>query len=143
MEPVSLTVGAVVAALLTKAAEKGGENLADAAKASLARLLCWLRERFSREGDTGGSTALVNVEEVPDSPSRVAALAAAIDRRAAADPGFRSELEKLVQDAKKDGVPVESITQSAWGNQNVQTAHVEGSTITVSYGQTPPPAATR
>ena len=33
VEPVSLTVGAVVPALLTKAAKKGEENLADAAKA--------------------------------------------------------------------------------------------------------------
>jgi len=143
VEPVSLTLGAVVAAFLTKAAEKGGVNLADTAKASLGRLLGWLRDRFSRNGDTAGSTALANAEQVPDSPSWVAALAAAIDQRSAADPGFRSELEKLVQAATKDGVQVESIAQSAWGNQNVQNAHVEGSTITVSHGQIPPPAATR
>jgi len=142
VEPVSLTLGAVVAALLTKAAEKGGENLADAAKASLGRLLGWLRERFSRDGDTGGSTALANVEEVPDSPSRMAALAAAIDRRAVVDPCFRGELKRMVEDAKKVGVQVESIALTAWGNQNVQNARVEGSTITVSYGQIPPPTAT-
>jgi len=143
VEPVSLTLGAVVATLLTKAAEKSGENLADAAKESLGRLLRWLRDRFSRDGDTAGSTALANAEEVPDSPSRVVALAAVIDQRAAADPGFRTELDRLLQDAKADGVAVESIAQSAWGDQNVQSAHVEGSTISVSYGQNPPPTATR
>ena len=42
-EPVSLTVGAVVATLLTKAAEKSGENLADAAKAAVSRLGLSLR----------------------------------------------------------------------------------------------------
>jgi len=41
VEPVSLTVGAVVAALLTKAAEKGGEDLADAAKAAVSRVVGW------------------------------------------------------------------------------------------------------
>lgn len=119
VQPVLLTLGAVVAALLTKAAEKGGENLADAAKASLGRLLGWLRQRFSRDGDTAGSTALAHAEEVPHSPSRVAALASATDRRATADPGFGSELGHLVQNAKKAGGPVESIVQTAWGNQNV------------------------
>jgi len=138
VEPVSLTLGAVVATLLTRAAEKGGEDLPDAAKASLTRLLRWLRDRFSRDGDTAGSTALANAKQVPDSPSRVVALAAAINRRAAADPGFRRELDRLVQEAKNDGVQVESVAQTAWGNQNVQNSHVAGSTITTSYGSVPP-----
>ena len=65
VEPVSLTVGAVVAALLTKAAEKGGENLADAAKAAVGRLVGWLRDRFTRDGDEQGSQALACGREVP------------------------------------------------------------------------------
>ena len=39
MDPVSVTVGAAVAALVTKAAEKGGEQLADASEAAVGRLV--------------------------------------------------------------------------------------------------------
>ena len=123
VEPVSLTVGAVVAALLTKAAEKGGENLADAAKAAVGRLVGWLRERFTQTGDDEGSQALAWAEGAADSPSRMRDLASVVNRRAAADPEFRSQVQRLVDDAKQQqGLEVGSIAQSASGNQNVQTA---------------------
>jgi hypothetical protein len=141
VEPVSLTVGAVVAALLTKAAEKGGENLADAAKAAVGRLVGWLRDRFTQTGDEKGSQALAWAEGAPDSPSRLRDLAEVVDRRATADPEFKSQLQQLVDDAKQQqGLQVGSIALSASGNQNVQTAGNQDTSVTVSYGNPPPPA---
>jgi hypothetical protein len=58
VEPVSLTVGALVATLLTMAAEKGGGNLADTAKTAVGRLVGWLRDRFTQTG-LGGVARVV------------------------------------------------------------------------------------
>jgi hypothetical protein len=138
VEPVSLTVGAVVAALVMKAAEKGGEDLAEGASSVLGRVGGWLRAWFSRTGDSEASSALAKVEEVPDSPSLVKSLATVLDSRAEADPEFRAELQRLVEEAKAAGVEVKSITQTAFGDQNVQVADVHGSSINVSHGGTPP-----
>jgi hypothetical protein len=138
VEPVSLTVGAVVAALVMKAAEKGGEELAEGASSVVGRVVGWLRARFSRTVDSEASSALAKVEEVPDSPSRAKALAEVLDSRAEADPEFRVELERLVEEAKASGVDVKSITQTAFGDQNVQVADVQDSSVKVSYDGTPP-----
>ena len=144
MEPVSLTLGAVVAALLTKAAEKSGENLADAAKAAVGRLVGWLRDRFTQTGDEEGSKALAWAEGAPDSPTRMKDLASVVDRRAATDPGFKSQLQELVDKAKQQqGLQVGPIALSASGNQNVQTAGNQDTSVTVLYGDPPPPAAQR
>ena len=97
VDPVSVTVGAAVAALMTKAAETGGEQLADASKAAVGRLVGWLRDRFTQTGDEEGSRALARAEDAPDSPSRTAALAAVVDQRAAADPEFKSQVQRLVE----------------------------------------------
>jgi hypothetical protein len=139
VEPVSLTVGVLAAALLTKAAEKGGENLADAAKAAVGRLAGWLRDRFTQTGDEEGSQALAWAEGAPDSPSRMTALAEVVDRRAEADPEFKSRVQQLIDDAhQQQGFQVGSIAQSVSGDQNVQTAGIQDSTVTVSYGSPPP-----
>ena len=140
VEPVALTVGALVATLLTKAAERGGENLADSARAAVSRLIGWLRNRFTQTEDEEGSRALSWVEGAPDSPSRVRALAEVVDRRAEADPEFKSQVQRLVEDAQQQGLQVGSITQSASGNQNVQAAGNQDTSLTVSYGTPPPPA---
>gem|GEM_PF-6129079 len=64
-----------------------------------------------------------------------------VDRRAEADPEFKSQLQRLVDDAKQQkGLQVGSITQSASGDKNVQNAGIQGSSINVSYGTPPPPA---
>ena len=46
VDPVSLTVGAVIAALVSKAAEQGGVEVAEGASSGLGRLVGWLRSRF-------------------------------------------------------------------------------------------------
>ena len=40
---------------------------------------------------------MARAEDAPDSPSRMAALAAVVDRRAAADPEFKSQVQRLVE----------------------------------------------
>ena len=141
VEPVSLTVGALVATLLTKAAEKSGENLIAAGKAAVGRLVGWLKDRFTQTGDEEESQALTWAEGAPDSPSRMRDLASVVDRRAATDPEFKSQLQQLVDDAQQQrGLQVGSITQSASGNQNVQTAGNQDTSVSVSYGTPPPPA---
>ena len=137
MEP--LTLGVVVAALVAGAAKKSGENLADAAKTAVGRLVGWLRDRFSRDDDQPAAQALAKAQEYYDSDKARQQLAAVLDAHAAADLGFKAELERLVADAQQQGADVTTITQTVCGNQNVQNARVEGSTIIVSYGQTPPP----
>ena len=64
-----------------------------------------------------------------------------VDRRAEADPEFKSQLQRLVDDAKQQGLQVGSITQSASGDKNVQNARIQGSSINVSHGTPPPTAA--
>lgn len=144
VEPVSLTVGAVVATLLTKAAEKSGENLADAAKAAVGRLVGWLRARFTQTGDEEGSQALAWAEGAPDSPSRLRDLAAVVDRRAEADPEFKSQVQRLVDDAERQqGLQVGSLGVSVSGNHNVTTTGNQDTSVSVSYGTLPPTATGR
>lgn len=134
VEPVSLTIGVVVAALVTKAAEKAGEELTEGAAPVLVRLVGWLRKRFSGKSDDGALAALAQLEDAPDSPSRAAALARVVDERVQTDPEFRVELARLVEQVKAAGVAVTSVTQIASGDQDVQVADVQGSTVTVSFG---------
>lgn len=137
MEPVSLTLGAIAAALVAKATDKATERAVEGGEGALARLVGWLRRRFSDDDQHDDAhTALTRLEEVPDSPSRLQALAGVIDGRAEADPGFRAELEALVKQAHAAGMDVGTIVQTAWGDQNVQIGGVQGSSITVT--QQPP-----
>ena len=137
VEPMSLTVGSVVAALVTKAAEKGGENLADAAKAALGRLVGWLRDRFGRDGDQTGVQALAAAEKY-GGPVAGQELADAVDGKAATDAGFKAEVERLVARTEQQGVDVKTISQNAWGgNQIAQIADVTGSTISTNFGGQP------
>lgn len=137
VEPVSLTLGAIAAALVAKAADKTAEGAVEGAADALGRLVAWLRERFSGTEEPEGTTALVRVEEVPDSPSRLRDLADALDRRASIDEAFQFELKSFVDEAKAGGVDVGSIVQTAWGGQNVQNAGNVDSEINVTYGQSP------
>lgn len=133
VDPLSLSIGAVVAAMVVKAAEKAGETAVDAGSVALGRLVQWLRDRFSR-GDEVAATALSNVEDVPDSPSRIRILAEEIDRKAATDAEFNAGLNDLIREAKAGGVDMKAVSQVAEGIGIVQIANTENSTITVSQG---------
>jgi hypothetical protein len=130
MDPVSLSLGAVVAALVAKAADRTEDGVLDAASRAVSRLVGWLRGRLGG----GQESPLVRVEEAPDSAKRLSALAGEIDRVAQSDQGFRDELKALLREAQDAGVDVAAVSQVAWGNQNVQSANVTGSDIRVNYG---------
>ena len=133
-----MTLGAIAAVLVAKAADKAAERAVDSGEGVLLGLVHWVRRRLSEDDQHVARTALAKLEEVPDSPSRLQALAEVIDRRAEADPGFRTELEVLLKQLEAAGVDVGSIAQTAWGDQNVHIAAVEGSSINLSFGQRPP-----
>ncbi len=137
MDPVSVSVGALAAALLAKAAERAGEQAVDAGAEALARFAAWLRRRLSGRPE---EKALEQVEEVPDSPKRVQALGEALDRHAAQDSGFAQELQAQIEQTRSAGVDVRSIAQNIVGDRNVQVADVQG-TVHVSYGDPPVPPA--
>lgn len=139
MEPVSLSVGVIAAALLSKAAERTGEQVADAGAGALSRFTAWLRKRVSGHP---AETALERVQDAPDSPARVRALGEALDQHALESPNFAAELKAQIEQARAAGVEVKSIAQSVVGNQNVQVADVQGA-VTVTYGDPPAPPVAR
>jgi hypothetical protein len=77
------------------------------------------RLRRSATPDPLGSRA--RVEDAPDSPARLRELAAAIAALAQRDEEFRTELERLIGEARQAGVDV-GVSQTATGDQNVQAA---------------------
>ena len=135
VEPVSLTLGAIAAALVAKVADKTAEQAVEGGAGAVSRLVAWLKDRFVEADEDGGAMALARVEEVPDSPSRLSALADVVNRRAEADREFRLGLMSLVEDAHRSGVDVGSLTQTSFGDQNVQASGVVRSEINVTYGQ--------
>jgi hypothetical protein len=139
VEPISLSLGAIVAALVARASDKVADDAVEAGEGAVSKLVAAVRRRFSRDRDELAAEALARVEDVPDSPSRVKALADVVDERAQRDDDLRSEFEQLVAEARGAGVKVDSITQSAFGNQNVQIAGVSDSQINVSHGSSQPP----
>ncbi len=137
MEPVSLTVGAIVAALVAKAAEAAGDEAGRGVAGGVRRVAAWLRARFAEDADEAGVAVLERLEEAPDSPSRVRALAAYVDERSGRDEAFRNEVEARIAEAQREGVDVHGVSQVAYGEQNVQVADVTGSSISISHRADP------
>lgn len=129
MDPVTLTLGATVAALIAKVISQGEDKAAKAAWEVVGRLVGTVRSRFREHGSDEDQAAIAGLQAAPDSAKRLAALASAIDRHT--DTTWRAELESLVKEAKSAGVDVTSLTQSAWGNDNIQIGGVSGSTINI------------
>lgn len=130
MDP--LTLGVVAAALVVKASEKAGEKIVDAGAAALIQLMQWLRQQLSSDDGVTGAAELAKVEEVPDSPTWVRALAEAIDGRAAEDQKFKIELKTLIEQVRAAGVQVSPVSQIVIGDQNIQVAQAENVSVSVS-----------
>jgi hypothetical protein len=137
VEPVSLTVGAVVTALVLKGAEKAGEKATEDGLAAIGRLVDRVRGRFRDRADVAADAALARIEDPPVGSTQLAVLAAAVDRHAGEDTAFANDLRRLVQEAEAAGVEVRNVTQAAWGSQIVQNQDVKDSSITVTFGQPP------
>ena len=128
---IELTLGALAAALVAKALDRAEGRALDQGEGVLKRLVELVRRQPADDGED--STALERVENAPDSPKRVAALAHLLDARAASEPEFRAKLEALVAEAGKAGVGIQSIAQTAYGDQNSQFANISDSEISI-YG---------
>jgi len=97
VEPVSLTLGAIVAASVAKAYERIAERAVDEGESAVRRIATWLRTVFADEGDESASRTLELVEHAGRGPAGERALAAVLDERAAADADFQVQLATLAR----------------------------------------------
>ena len=135
-EPVSLTLGAVVAALVVEAAKKAGGAAVEAGAGVLGRLVTAVRDRFTASDDTDGQAALARVEDPPVGDAQLAKLAAAIDAQAA-DEAWARQLQQLVDDAGADStVDVKRVVQQIYGDRNIAVADVSNSQISINQPPT-------
>jgi len=98
---------AVVAALLLANAGEGfgpavGGEAGRIGWSGLGRLLAIVRARFA--GDADAERALTEAQRKPTGQYAMNDLAAAVERHADIDPGFREEIRRLVVDAYADPV---------------------------------------
>ena len=105
VDPISLSVAALLARAVGGALEEVGRGAADA----LGRLAASVHTRLA--GDKHAEQALLAVEQAPADEQRIRALAAAIDERIGADAKFRGEIEGLVAEAERDPGVATFITQ--------------------------------
>ena len=124
VEPVSLTLGAIAAALVAKATEKTAEAAVDGGAGALSGIVAWLRKRFSGPEDNQGATALARIEDAPDSPSRLSRILF----------GIRSKLgEWFGWDDAKLPIPGESDSSLA----GRLPADLKGTTAGADFGSLP------
>ena len=133
MEPVSLTVAAIVAMIAAKASDRAADAAVDGGESVLRRIAARVRRRFGDEDDEQASGVLELVEQAPDSKLLTARLADAIDNHVTASPEFGDELAQLVSQAQRSGVDAGQITQLMVGDQGVQIAAPSDSQITITH----------
>lgn len=109
MEPVSITLGAVAAAVFARAQDRLAEGAVEGGEGVARRLAAWLRKRFSDQEPA--CRALERVEQAPGSRSGVDVLAQVIDGRARGDEEFRAELAEFVEAARRDPVAASFVTE--------------------------------
>ncbi|HEY3758466.1 MAG TPA: hypothetical protein VGL37_01790 [Solirubrobacteraceae bacterium] len=105
IDPLSLSVAALLAKALGGAAEETGREAADA----LGRLLATVRGRFS--DDKPAQQALTAVERAPADEANTRELAAVLQERISADPSFGKELEGLLAEAERDASVARFVTE--------------------------------
>jgi hypothetical protein len=118
MEPVSMTLGTIAAAVYAKAQERAVAVAVEGGEGVVHRLVRWLRTSLSDSGDTRAIGALELVERAPDSRSSVDALAVVLNDRANDDVDFQSQLAALVNEARHDRVAGGFVTE-VYGNARV------------------------
>jgi len=128
---IELALGAAAAALVAKALDRAGEKAVDQGEGALRRLVNLVRSRLS--GDKEGSKTLERVEDAPDSPERIEALAHILSEQAKDDPEFRQEMETLVEEAKGSGINVGGIVQATYGKESPAFGFVIGE-VNLNYG---------
>lgn len=110
-----MNLGAVAAALVaTDAGNKARRAIGDDQRV-LEHLVGWLRRLVAADDPVAGIAALARLEEAPESHIRLHEFGRVLERRARFDGVFRVDLEALIDQARSDGVDIESITQVIWG----------------------------
>jgi hypothetical protein len=129
VEPISLTIGAVIAGLVFKASDRAETGVVDAAANAVSKVVSWVSQHLPG----GKDSALARLQDAPDSASRAAALAAEVDDLAG-QPELRTELLALIEEVRSAGATTQQVNQSAWGSSIVQAANINDSEIRISYG---------
>jgi len=106
----------MTAALVARNTANRTQRTVDDDAKLVEHLVGWLR-RLIAVTDTTVGGALTRAEGNPASHLRLHELAQALDRRAAADVAFRSDLEALIARAQALGIDTRTITRTAWGTQ--------------------------
>jgi hypothetical protein len=112
MDPVSITVAALLAKTLDQFAGEAGKG----AWSGIGRLVGLIRSHFA--DDNAAEAALAQVEATPASPEGAENLAQALDRHAAEDPAFREALRAYIREAQQDPATASFVTEIS-GNAQV------------------------
>jgi hypothetical protein len=131
MDPVSAGLGVAIATLLAKAWERGSDRAVEGAESVVDRLLARVRRRFADHGDEAGSEALALLEQAPDSAQARNRLAVAVDRQVESDARFRDDLERMIEEADREGLVAGQATQTATGTQIAQVQNTQRSRIDI------------
>jgi hypothetical protein len=131
---IEVMLGTAAAALIAKVLDRAEDKTVDQGEGVLRRLIELVRERLGGGGDGDEVKALEQVEEAPDSASRIEALARAIDREAEEDSNFRGQVTALIERAEAAEVDVKAAVQIAYGANSPQFQNTIGSEINISYG---------
>ena len=137
MEPISITVAGIAAALAAKAGDRAIDATVEGGEGLLHRISERIRRRFVDEGDSEAIDLLNLLERAPDSEQVGRELEAAIHRHAAADLDFAAELAEFGEGLRTSGGAGAFINQRG-GDGSILIAGVSDSHIRVDRG--PPPS---
>lgn len=123
MDPISITVAALVVKALDQFATDAGKH----AWSGLTKLVDVVKSRFA--GDEPANAALDSARATPDDEGSVRALANAVDRYVREDPQFRSTVTELARRAEADpmiGTFVVEVRDNAQIGKLVNITEVHG-----------------
>ena len=137
MEPLSFTAGAIANIIVTKALEKGGEQLGEAISNKIGQLLNLIREKFHKEGVEG---KLTKAQEDPSDKNK-SRFEQELTYQMEDDEAFAQKLKELMDQLKSNeqvkqiffkdvkiegGAEIGDIEQTATGDGSVTQEAVTG-----------------
>ena len=108
MEPLSLTASAIATLILSKALEKGGEQLGEAVSNKIGKLLNLIRTKFQTEGIEGKFT---KAQEEPNEKNKKR-FEQELAYQMEDDRAFAKQLKELVEQIKAEDEKVRQIILS-------------------------------
>lgn len=132
MDPLSLTLGGLVAGLIAHAFDSAGGELGSAAAGLASGFVDRLQAHFKSVDDDEAVAVLTRVVDPPVGPAQLEKLAGVLDTYAEQDLGFGRDLEALVRESEAAGLDIGAVSQVAWGNNNLQITGVTRSSINLN-----------